>query len=208
MKKENSLDKVKQVLDRDGEVVKDINSVDTFFEHTEVYESEDKTTIVFSYQKKNLLYISLWSQLSGNATFIHYDQQAQKVERQAEVGDFVAIDLPGPLPLFWVHVTEIINNINEVKVKVQPTYDPTAQPVQKDITAHFFTREAENILTIGRNGNKISAKVIGLCEVVNNEKPEAGDSRLLHTSVALAGRAGLQKQQWEAFVKNLATMPS
>jgi hypothetical protein len=189
-----------------GKAIKGEDGVNSYFYHIKEYEDEEEAGEIFYQQKEKLLNVENWTKLSDieNLAFHSYDGNGSNINRKTKIGDFVKVDLPGPMPDYWVRVENITNEPDKVEVVLRPTYDPTKRPLEKEVTAHFFDRDTLNIITFEKDGKKLSAEVRGISAVVNNQGTEAGEHEIINTTVAVGGWLGLQKRQWESFTKNLA----
>ncbi|CAN5467297.1 hypothetical protein BH23BAC1_BH23BAC1_23130 [soil metagenome] len=193
-------------LAQKGKAIKGEEGVNSCFNHIKKFDNEETAIKIFNQQKEKFLDIDYWTSLSDieNMAFLHYDGKGEKVRRKIKVNDFVKVELPGPLPDYWVKIEIIKESPEKVEITVRPTYDPTKRPLEKEVTAHFFDRDTLNILIFEREREKLKAEVRGISAVVNNEGTQAGDHEVLNTTVAVGGWFGMQKRQWESFTKNLA----
>jgi hypothetical protein len=191
-----------------GRVIKGEEGVNSYHYHIQEYDSEESAKANFEKQKEVFLNVDNWTALSEieNLAFTHYDKEGNRVRRKAKEGDFVMLDLPGPVPKFWVNVESIDNQPDQVTIIIRPSYDPTERPLKKEVTAHFFDRQTINILNFEREGKRLIAEVKGVSAAINNDAEEAGETAIINTTVALGGWAGLQKRQWESFTKNLVEL--
>ena len=188
-----------QALKEEAEVLKGEKSKDKFYTSTRVYDDEVSATTDFAACRERLYDVNRWSDIPGiaNAVFELFTEEGTPVRRNhVEKGDFIKIDLPGPLPLYWVKVIEVSEDAQRAQFTVQPTYDPT-HPDDKSVTDHFFQDQARSIFRVERNGREITAMEIGINEAINNKKAEAGEKRLINTLVSEGGWAAFQKYQWK-----------
>jgi len=133
----------------------------------------------------------------ANAVFELFDSNGRRSPRyRVQNGDFIMIDLPGPLPFYWVRVIEMSDDENAAQFTVQPTHDPTDND-DKTVTDHFFQDKARSIFRVELKENEITAMEIGVNEAINNQKEEAGGKAIVNTLVSEGGWAGFQKYQWE-----------
>ena len=186
-------------IKEEGKVIKGEKSKDKLYSSTREFDDEASAKAEFSTSRQKLFDVNGWSNIPAivNSAFELYTSDGQPVKRtRVEEGDFIKIDLPGPLPLYWVKVTEVSDGENEAQFTVQPTYDPTESD-DKTVTDHFFRHQARSIFRVERKGAQIAAMEIGLNEAINNEKAEAGEKRLINTLVSEGGWAGFQKYQWK-----------
>ena len=195
-------DKASKAIDgmkEEGKVLKGEKSKDKLYSSSRQFEDEDSASFEFSRSKERLFNVNAWSQIPGvaNATFELFTPEGELLNRnQVKNGDFLKIDLPGPLPFYWVKVIEISDQPDRAQFTVQPTYDPTEKDSKK-ATDHFFQEKARSIFRVERNGKEITAMEIGVDEAINNKEGEAGGKGLLNTLVSEGGWAAFQKYQWK-----------
>lgn len=190
-----------------GKVIKGEEGVSNYHYHIQEYDNEEVAKKNFNQQREKFLNVDYWTALSDveNLFFSHYDAEGNRVKRKAERGDFIKVDLPGPVPLYWVRIESIKDQPDKVEIISRPSYDPTERPLRKDITAHFFDKNTLNKLSFERVGNRLIAEVRGINAAINN-KPKEADTSIINTTVALGGWAGMQKRQWDSFTRNLVTL--
>ena len=186
-------------IKEEGKVLKGEKSRDKTYSSSRQFEDEDSASFEFSRSRERLLNVNAWSQIPGvaNATFELYSPDGAPLDRtQVRNGDFIKIDLPGPLPFYWVKVIEISDQPDLAQFTVQPTYDPREKD-DKRATDHFFQGKARSIFRVERRGKEITALEIGVDEAINNKEDEAGGKGLINTLVSAGGWAALQKYQWK-----------
>jgi hypothetical protein len=188
--------------------------------------SPEAAAQAFEAQAALLFDVNRWDTISGfeNAAFKLFDAEGHPVDRDhAQPGDFVRIDLPGPLGYDWVRIESASVTDTRAEIVVRPSYDPTAEPLQPDVIAHFFTDEAVNTFSVERSGTTITAEVRGEHESAN-VGAEAG-SGVEGEVAAIRNRAvaqgawgpqmplgngrqlnGMQQHQWNRFTENLAAV--
>ena len=186
-------------IKKEAQVLKGEESKDKVYSSVRVFDDEDSAKFEFSRSKERLFNVNAWSKIPGiaNSTFELFGEDGNPVERyQVQKGDFIKIDLPGPLPFYWVKVNEVSAENDSAQFTVQPTYDPTHDD-DKTVTDHFLQDQARSIFRIERYGNEIKAMEIGVNEAINNQEAEAGSKGLINTIVSEGGWAGFQKYQWK-----------
>lgn len=186
-------------IKKEAQVLKGEESKDKVYSSVRVFDDEDSAKFEFSRSKERLFNVNAWSKIPGiaNSTFELFGEGGNPIERyQVEKGDFIKIDLPGPLPFYWVKVNEVSAENDSAQFTVQPTYDPTHDD-DKTVTDHFFQDRARSIFRVERSGNEIKAMEIGVNEAINNQDAEAGSKGLINTIVSEGGWAGFQKYQWK-----------
>ena len=196
--KEKAADGIRQIKE-EAKVLKGEKARDRQYESTRQFNDDASARVEFSRSRERLFDVNGWSKIPGiaNATFELFDGDGHPVYRQAvQEGDFIKIDLPGPLPFYWVKVVEVSDDSDSAQFTVQPTYDPTEKD-DKTVTDHFFQDQARSIFRVERSGSVIRAMEIGRDEAINNQREEAGEKGLINTLVSEGGWAALQKYQWK-----------
>ena len=187
-------------IKKEGDVLKGERSKDKQYFTERDFDDEDSAKFEFSRSKERLFNVNAWSDIPGiaNATFELFGEDGNRVDRyKVEKGDFIKIDLPGPLPFYWVRVNEVTEENDGAQFTVQPTYDPTDTGDDKRVTDHFFQDKARSIFRVEQKGNVITAMEIGINEAINNKDEEAGSKGVINTLVSEGGWAGFQKYQWK-----------
>lgn len=174
-------------------------SKDKQYESNRQFSDEASAKTEFDESKKRLFDVNHWSNIPGaaNAKFQLYTEQGEPLDRSnVQRGDFIMIDLPGPLPSYWVRVNEISDEENAAQFTVQPVHNPTERD-DKVATDHFFQDRARSVFRVERKGTSLVAMEIGKNEAINNKKHEAGDKAVTNTLVSQGGWAMFQKYQWK-----------
>lgn len=183
----------------EGKVIKGEKSKDKKYSSLKTFPDEKTAKDEFIKSKEKLFHVNAWSDIPGvgNAAFILYSADGEPLSRlHPQKGDFIKIDLPGPLPFFWVKVTEITVEEDSAQFIVQPSHDPTDRD-NKTKTDHFFKDESRSIFRVERIGNEVMAMEIGLNEAINNEGYEAANKGFINTVVSEGGWAVFQENQWK-----------
>ena len=97
-------------IKKEAQVLKGEESKDKVYSSVRVFDDEDSAKFEFSRSKERLFNVNAWSKIPGiaNSTFELFGEDGNPVERyQVQKGDFIKIDLPGPLPFYWVKVNEV-----------------------------------------------------------------------------------------------------
>jgi hypothetical protein len=149
--------------------------------------------------------VESWSAISAlSSTFTLHDAGGNRKKGQpVQLGDYICIKLPGPLPENWVQVTNVQINELEVQFTVSPSQSPRKEEPPQEVK-HFFTSEASSTFKVTQQGNTITASEIGKDEVVNNQGEQAGDRPVVNTLIAAGGWAVFQKIQWQLVTDYLA----
>lgn len=186
-------------IKEEGKVLKGEKSKDKIYSTSRRFDDADSASFEFSRSKERLFNVNAWSNIPGvaNASFELFTQEGEPLNRNAvQNGDFIKIDLPGPLPFYWVKVIEMSEEKDSAQFTVQPTYDPTDDD-DKTVTDHFFQDKARSIFRVERKDVEITAMEIGIDEAINNHEDEAGNKALVNTLVSEGGWAAFQKYQWK-----------
>lgn len=184
------------------------NAYDTITER--FFTTEKLARAQFQVARKRLLAVNHWHKIAGEekAEFALVDGRGKQIERMPAIGDFIRIDIPGPMNhsgdgFDWVQIEEIAEDeeIHEefISIRVRPSSNPEKH---KGETAHFFDDAATSTFVIKREGNQISAEVHG-----RNEKPNLEEVSLIdkirNTFVAFGGILGGSNIQWKSFTEGL-----
>jgi hypothetical protein len=178
------------------------------------YDASDIDSASAKYElvKQRLLDIDHWQEYAGAATasFRLMDENGQPTKDKIHEGCYFQIDIPGPgtkagKGYDWVRVEcveeegDASTEFQAITIRVRPSDNPTTKD---DDTAHFYSSEATSNFIVKREGNKITASVLG-----RNEKPNTGTSNLLdktrNAAVGTTAAAGISTLQWNLLVKGL-----
>lgn len=187
-------------IKKEAEVLKGAKSKNKLYPSRRQFDDASAAKLEFPKCKTKLFDVNAWSNIPAiaSSTFELFSQDGQPIKRQrVENGDFIRIDLPGPLPFYWVKVTGTSEAEDEAQFTVQPAYDPTDKTDDKTVTDHFFQDQARSIFRVERKGHEILAMEIGINEAINNKGAEAGEKGLINTLVSEGGWAGFQQYQWK-----------
>jgi len=163
---------------------------------------------LFSLAAERLLDVNCWGKISGMSEFRLCDPNGNQVDRPAQKGDFIRIDIPGPGTLAgngfdWVRVEEIKvrddKNSNLVAMRVRPSRNPTSK--HKEV-AHFLKDDATSTFLICRDRIWVWAEEHG-----RNEIPNIYSGRLIDRGrnlvIGFAAKLGISYPQWKLLVKGL-----
>ncbi|MXV16715.1 hypothetical protein [Hufsiella ginkgonis] len=155
--------------------------------------------------------ISKWHEYTGagSATFGLTDATGNKLQREAQEGDYFSIDLPGPGPLAgngveWVHIEQLLTGgaagaaEEFIVMQVRPCPDPRNSSAD---TAHFFAETATSTFVIARRALRVTAEIHG-----RNEQPNQNAGvvdKFRNTLIALFAREGASGVQWERLAHGL-----
>lgn len=175
-----------------GEAAKEMT-----YESHHTYSDESAAGKAFANSVGKLLNVNGWSALSSlSADFVLHDPTGlYKPQGPVEVGDFIKIELPGPTPTNWVRIIHKTVEKQLAEFTVQPCADPLSD--KPDEVEHFFTEESRSIFRVVLAGCTISAYEIGQHEVINTQRPQAGERSAINTLIAEAAWLFYQKIQWK-----------
>ncbi|MBX9853597.1 MAG: hypothetical protein K2X86_17780 [Cytophagaceae bacterium] len=191
-------------LKEKSKIIEGEKPVGTHFSSWHDYSSPEEAGKVFKLKSEKFLQIDGWNEFSGkaNASFELYDSSGNKTSGQLKKGYYIKIDLPGPVPMYWVQIEKVSRPPDFLQIIVRPSHDPTSEK-EANTTVHFFQSEAVSIFTLKRYNNRLYAAETGKNEKINKKEPESGEMKAVNTIVAASGWAGVQKIQWKTFTKNL-----
>ncbi len=168
------------------------------------FADETQAKKCFTELSEKLFQIRKWNADSGLSSYELFDETGNVSAREtAKTGDFIKITLAGSGKSDWVKITGIDNAPDEIVLTVQPSYNPTEDAPDKQVTSHFFTSESTNNFCLQRVGDTLNFYVVGL-----NEKSNTSDTgNIIETArnVATANIGhylGIQKAEWTTFCAN------
>lgn len=157
-----------------------------------------------------LLNPPIWHELAGalSATFELKNAEGQGVERLAETGDFLRIDVPGPGPsagdgFDWVKLEAIEENtIPDAAASFAIRLRASSPPQEgKAITAHFFDETATSTFVVQRRENTVTVSYHGRNEVPNTDGKLS--DKIRNTLVATGAAIGLSELHWKSLLQGL-----
>lgn len=163
--------------------------------------------------KKRLLDINGWGELCGDAgaTFELTDEKGNRTEGRPQKGYYFKIDVPGPgaasgKGFDWVQV-EAVNEKGDSNtdteymiIRVRPASDPTTA---NDKVAHFFSEKATSNFLVLREGDKVTAAVIGRNEVANTDEDLSLLDKIRNFIVGHSAKLGMADPQWKSLVAGI-----
>ena len=156
--------------------------------------------------KQKLLRIQEWNAESGVSSYEHFNEAGKpQHDKNATVGDFIKITLPGTGKSDWVRVIDIREvPAEEIVLTVKPSPDPTDKSGGGgETTSHFFTDESTNNFCLERKHDRLGFYVIGLGEKANTEQTESFLESVRNFAAANLGHyLGFQKGEWTTFCEN------
>ena len=190
----NIINKVKE----EAKVLQGEASKDKVYTTSNTFPDEATARQAFENAKAKLFDVNRWSNLPGiNSTFTLYDLTGKQVDGPVnKPGDYIKIDLPGPTPENWVHITEVNIEENRAEFIVHPSKEPQQPAEDGAEIKHFFAKEASSTFRVELNETTLTGYEIGKNEAINNQGEEAGDRAVANTLIAEGGWAGIQALQW------------
>lgn len=175
---------------------------------TTALNSHELAVDKYNQAKTRMLNPSVWNDLIEGlgAAFELVDNAGNSLYRNAETGDYVKIDIPGPGPQAgsgydWVVVEKIEERHSGKEQECSMRLRPSAPPFDKEgPTAHFFTDAASSTFIIERMNNLVLATYHGRNEVPNVETGKVEDN-VRNAAVSAGAMAGLSEVQWLALIK-------
>ena len=184
-------------IEYEANVVQGEAAKDKAYSSQKTFHSEAVAKEAFPLAVAKLLHVTGWSALGPFlADFVLHDPSGNpRSDVPVQVGDYIQIIMPGPVPENWVRVIHVAADENVVEFTVQPSAIPGSE--EPNETEHFFTREASSTFRVELDGTVIRAVEIGLDESINNQSPQAGDRAVINTVIAETGWLFYQKMQWK-----------
>jgi hypothetical protein len=169
-----------------------------------VFTTGEAAQSVFAIIKTRLLDIDEWNKNSFLSSFQLFDENGKSLpDKTILEGVFLRISLKGSGKYDWVKVIEIYEASNELIITVEPTYNPTTEPLDKTVTSHFFTSQATNNFCLLKDADSISLYVIGLVEKQNTQEAKNIFEQARNIATAnLGSYLGIQTGEWETFCEN------
>ncbi|KIO78104.1 hypothetical protein TH53_05810 [Pedobacter lusitanus] len=174
------------------------------------FPSEEEAKAFYQIAKSRLLNVSCWAEICKVplSTFTLTDKDGHEVIREAEPGDYLKIDIPGPGTYTgegfdWVCIEKVDEEINDkssaITLQARPSANPTAQ---SSSIAHFFTSQATSTFQVKQTGNTVSAEEHGRNEVPNTDTSHLTDN-IRNTLVGWTAKIGLSYPQWKSLVRGI-----
>lgn len=167
------------------------------------FSNETQAKEFFDEVKLKLLNLEQWNAKSS-ASYELFDETSEIcADKTLEIGKFIRISIPATGKDDWVKIIGIYEAKNEFVITVQPSYNPTEKPVDRNVTSHFYSREARNNFCLQRNETAVVCYVIGTDEKQNTDETK----NLLETARNLGAAnfgyySGVQKGMWKSFCQN------
>ena len=195
----SAVKKVANVISKEVEVLKGNESKDKTYTSEKSFADDEAAKREFVAARERLFDVNAWSDIQGLGTAgfkIHNAAGTPTDHKIVMTGDFIKIDLPGPVDKYWVEVIDVKEEPDLAEFTVKPSHDPSNIENPEEID-HFFHEDARSTFRVQRIGNAIKAMEIGTNEAINNQGQESGGDAAEHTLVAVNGWAFFQKNQWK-----------
>ncbi|MBA2562786.1 MAG: hypothetical protein H0V14_07705 [Chitinophagaceae bacterium] len=164
----------------------------------------------FNVVKSRLQNVNKWHKFAGDisAVFKLLDKESVEVQRSAQKGDYIKIDIPGPGSdsgdgYDWVQIEEVestsVPDVDSFAFRVRPAQNPQNN---KDDTAHFFSPESTSSFTVTREKKKVTAAIYDRNTKANKEVDSITD-KIRDAVVGTAGIIGFSKIQWKNLTDGL-----
>lgn len=171
-------------------------------------DSPYKAENLFQHSSIRLLSINNWDVYAGISGFQLLDKSGVRVDRLAEEGDFVRIDIPGPgtnagKGYDWVKIEQVKRIESAEEQILSMTVRPCAHPLsEENIVAHFLQNNATSTFIIRRKGLTVFAEEHGRNELPNTNQGSMFD-KSRNFVVGMAAKLGLSFPQWKSLVVGL-----
>lgn len=160
---------------------------------------------LFIHAKKNLLHVASWQNIAGigNVAFQLVDSEGKLIDRAAQPGDFIKIEIYGrqQAPIEnWVKVVEVSDLANntyhlQASIKVEPSVAP-----QKSSVSPFMNTSPISKLSVERIGSIVYAKVSGS---YIQRKTDGILARVRQKLISIGTHYGLLRPEWGGLVKGM-----
>ncbi len=160
--------------------------------------------------KERLLNVNNWHDLAGliSAKFQIVDAHGKELNRNAQKGDYLKIDIPGPGSkegdgYDWVQIEELkeveIGENQGIGFRVRPAQNPLGS---KNEAAHFYSAESTSSFIIQREMAKITAWIVDR-NIKPNDDAKSLIDKIRDTSVGISAIGMFSKIQWQNLAKGL-----
>lgn len=173
-------------------------------------KSAEHTGLIYSVVRRRLLEINNWGKISKLplSSFKLFNAAGRAVDRLAQEGDFIRIDIPGPgtktgQGYDWVVVEAIDEeqdkNFASTSMRVRPCAHPLSD--EEDI-AHFLMPEATSTFQVKVLDSTVFVGEHGRNEMVNVHTKYVLDN-IRNAIVGLCAKFGFAYPQWKSLVVGL-----
>lgn len=174
------------------------------------FPNSEAAETAFESLKEKLFYIENWNAASGASSYAVFGINGEnQFDKAMTIGDFIRISLKGAVKYDWVKIAGIHRALTEIVLTVQPSFDPTAEKIDENVTSHFFNDHAVNNFCLEKTDNSISFYVIGLNETTNTAETKNYLESIRNFMTTNIGTfLGIQKSEWKTFCENFLDIES
>lgn len=168
------------------------------------FPTEPEAKDFFQKVKGEFFDMQEWSAKSTASDYDRFDENGYLLDKfPLSEGDFIRISIKGLDKYDWVKIVGIYETASQFVITVEPTYDPTEERVDKNVTSHFFTSEARNNFCLQKDKKTVEFYVIGLHEKTNTNETDSLYESARNAATANFGYyLGIQKSVWKDFCNN------
>lgn len=181
------------------------------FEHQVTFTSLSTAKNNFDVAKYRLLEINQWHEYAGvlSADFLLTNKNGEQLDRPANVGDYIKIDVPGPNHpggrYDWVRIEEITYEMPDARnemlfLKLVPCAEPGVNE-EKD-ASHFFDENSSSSFILKREEQEITISYHGSNEIVNTHTGDALDNAR-NWLIGLSAMLGFSDIQWKKLIQGI-----
>jgi hypothetical protein len=178
--------------------------------HEVTAANKEEAEAIYRQARERLLKVNEWAGTAEgvSARFLLCDSSGNAVDRLAQQGDLVRIDLPGPhrssgSGFDWV----ILETVKEgqgaegpwIVLTTRPAPDPFVEASEG--TAHFFAEGSTGTFLVCQKGNTVEGTHFGRNEMPNTDGSLMDEARAV--LVTIGAYLGLSDVQWSNLVKGL-----
>ncbi len=166
--------------------------------------------IFFSEVRNRLREVNQWHKTPGfvSGKFQLTDANGKELNKHAEKGDFIKVDVPGPGSkegegYDWTIIEEM-KEVNEADVqcfamRVRPAHNPATNSPH---VAHFYDDGGTSNFIVTREGNTVTVSIVDR-NVKANDKTESLLDNIRHIAVGLGAMGAFSKAQWQNLAEGL-----
>lgn len=173
-------------------------------------KSAEHAELVYDVVRRRLLEVNSWAKLGKLplSAFKLFDAGGRSVDRLAQEGDFIRIDIPGPgtktgQGYDWVVIESIEEHKDGNSAATGLTVRPCPHPLSgEEHTAHFYKSAATSTFQVKRSADLVSVEEHGRNEMPNLQTGHLLDN-IRNAIVGLCAKLGFAYPQWKSLVSGL-----
>jgi hypothetical protein len=176
-------------------------------ESSKEFSNVKEARVFYTAARERLFNVNQWHQIAGriSAHFQIVDHKGQEVQKNAAKGDYIRIDIPGPVSkegkgYDWACVEEEKEfdegEVQSIAFRVRPSKNPTGE---KDNIAHFYSDESTSNFIVTREGTKVQAIIIDR-NIKPNTETESIIDKVRDSTVGIGAITMFSKAQWQSLV--------